>query len=286
MDFCFYHLDALARRYPYHLPVKIIAYDPDKTKRVRHRFDTYNYSLILNGDGYYKRGSEVWKVRPPFMFTAIPGEWIEYGPERHWEEIFIVYDAESLPELESAGFTNVRAWSISTPGNISTLVDVLKGLLSDVERQGAADKIDRTCESLLLECRLGEQPRYSGEKEHAIQKIRAFVEENYLENHDFDRLARSYGLSPTTFRRHWARLVGEPPWRFVMSMRIQKAKRLLLESGKPVNEIASSLNFSDPLYFSRKFRERTGMTASRYRKINRFSLAVADRSGPEAQGSA
>jgi AraC-like DNA-binding protein len=282
MDFCFYHLDTLPRRHPYHLPVKIIAYDPHKTVRVRHRFDTYNYSLIPNGGGYYKRGREVFVVRPPFMFTAVPGEWIEYGPDGHWEEIFMVYDPESLPELARAGFTDVRAWSISHPGSIGALVDMLKGLLLDVERPGAADKIDRACESLLLECRLGEQPRYSGEKEHIIQKIRAFVEENYLENHDFDRLARRYGLSPTTFRRHWARLVGEPPWRFVMDMRIQKAKRLLLESSMPVNEIASSLNFADPLYFSRKFRERTGMTASRYRKVNRFSLAVAERAGPES----
>ena len=282
MDFCFYHLDTFARRHPYHLPVKIIAYDPDKTKTVRHRFDTYNFSLILHGQGFYKRGKELWRIRPPFMFTATPGVWVEYGPETQWEEIFIVYDSGSLARLRAAGYTDAKAWSISSPGNIGTLVDLLKGLLTDIERQGTADKIDRACEALLLECRLGEQPRYSGEKEHIIQSIRAFVDDNYLENHDFSRLAKSYGLSPTTFRRHWARLVGEPPWRYVMNLRIRKAKRLLLESGKPVNEIAASLNFTDPLYFSRKFKELTGMTASRYRKINRFSLAVADRDGLEA----
>lgn len=158
--------------------------------------------------------------------------------------------------------------------------------MRNVDRQGEADRIDRVCESLLLECHLGRERVYTDEMERIIRNVQAYVEENYLEDHDFDKLARDYGLSPTTFRRHWGRLIGQAPARFVMSLRIQRAKRLLLESRMPITTIASYLNFDDPLYFSRKFRDSVGLPATRYRKINRFSPSMTGRAGPGRERAA
>jgi len=279
VDFCFYRLDKIPRRHPHPLPVKIIASDPQKFDTVRHRFNTLNFSLILRGRGHYRSEEGSWVVRPPFVFTAFPGRRVEYGPHQDWEELFIVYDAKLRDRLAAAGFADEPAWRIASLGNISILINLLKDHLRNVDRQGEADRIDRVCESLLVECHLGRERVYTDEKERVIHNIQAYVEENYLEDHDFDKLARDYGLSPTTFRRYWGRLIGQPPARFVMDLRIQRAKRLLLESRMPIKSIASYLNFDDPLYFSRKFRDSVGLPATRYRKINRFSLSMTGRAG-------
>jgi len=47
---------------------------------------------------------------------------------------------------------------------------------------------------------------------------------------------------------------------------MNEAGRLLVETGLNIGEIADNLGFADPLYFSRKFKQTHGITASEYRK--------------------
>ncbi|EHQ26033.1 helix-turn-helix domain-containing protein [Mucilaginibacter paludis] len=49
---------------------------------------------------------------------------------------------------------------------------------------------------------------------------------------------------------------------------IEKAKTLLLSEADPVSNIAYSLGFNYPHYFSRLFKNKTGLTPQEYRKLN------------------
>jgi len=49
---------------------------------------------------------------------------------------------------------------------------------------------------------------------------------------------------------------------------IEKAKTLLLSQAEPVSSIAYSLGFNYPHYFSRLFKNKTGLTPQEYRKLN------------------
>jgi AraC-like DNA-binding protein len=49
---------------------------------------------------------------------------------------------------------------------------------------------------------------------------------------------------------------------------IEEAKNLLLSSDKTVSELAYTLGFEYPQYFSRLFKSKTGMTPIEYRKLN------------------
>ena len=49
-------------------------------------------------------------------------------------------------------------------------------------------------------------------------------------------------------------------------MRIEQARRLLLQSGRKVSDICSQVGYKDTDYFVRVFREATGMTPNEYRK--------------------
>jgi AraC-like DNA-binding protein len=46
---------------------------------------------------------------------------------------------------------------------------------------------------------------------------------------------------------------------------VREACRLLVETRKTVGEIAAELNFADPLYFSRRFKQLVGVPATEYR---------------------
>ena len=105
-----------------------------------------------------------------------------------------------------------------------------------------------------------------------VASVRRWVETHWRDDHDFDALAQRYELSPTHFRRLWQRSVGVPPHRFLMEERLRHACRALVQSDKPVAEIARTHGFADPLYFSRRFRAFTGESASTYRQRYRASL--------------
>ncbi|MDZ4200290.1 MAG: helix-turn-helix transcriptional regulator [Kiritimatiellia bacterium] len=78
-------------------------------------------------------------------------------------------------------------------------------------------------------------------------------------------IARRHGLSAATFRRYWNRYVQLPPARYVMTLRMREARRLLVETDLTVAEVAEQVGFEDPLYFSRSFRRLTGVPPSHYR---------------------
>jgi len=49
---------------------------------------------------------------------------------------------------------------------------------------------------------------------------------------------------------------------------VEKAKDLLLGTNDTIGEIAYSLGFNYPHYFSRLFKSKTGMTPGKYRSLN------------------
>ena len=75
----------------------------------------------------------------------------------------------------------------------------------------------------------------------------------------------------SSLRRYWRRYHGEESFSdYRNSCFLRKSCRLLVETNLRVKEIALELEFSDPFYFSRKFRHLTGLSPLEYRKRNRM----------------
>ncbi len=261
------HLAPLPRRFPGLLKVGTIGYIAEKREWIRHAFDSFNFSFILKGSGLYRAATREWEVRAPCVITQWPGKYVEYGPHLSWEERYLILASVNLDALRRCGFADEArpVWNIQDPGPVLRGISELEEELS---REGklSPDRVDRICESLVMESLIAESAPSPGTHERAIRLARAYVEVNYLKDIDFDRLALEHGLSMSTFRRHWAAYVGVTPHRFVIGLRIRRACRLLVETSMGVGEIARAVRFDDPLYFSRRFRELTGECASEYRR--------------------
>ena len=272
------HIGHLHRRFPSSIPMDMIGYIPCKTNWVRSRFNSYNFSFILSGGGEYWYEGKCWPVQAPCVITQTPGVMMKYGPSgqwSEWEELFLIYNPSRIPALEQMGLIrqDVFAWNIKNTGPMRALLLELKEVNASEQEAGLADRLDRLCELMVLESILGETRESMEPEERAILEIRDTVKLHFKEHHDFDSLARQYGLSGSTFRRRWAEFVGDPPAHYVLRLRIEEACRLLVETRLKVGEIATSLGFSDPLYFSRRFRLETGATAAEYRQSHQSPLS-------------
>lgn len=271
MDDFFIHLAPLPRHFPHSMPATTIGYRSQKRERIHQIFDTFNFSFIISGEGEYRTATGVWPVQAPCVITQWPGVHVEYGPTTIWEELFVIYDKNILPRLKAAGMANpVRpVWYIHDSMPVNNRMIELRECLSHVRDYGCPDRIDRLCESMVLESLISESLPVPDPKEQVIRKMQAYLQDHYREEHDFDRLALDHGMSPSRFRRWWNQLIKVPPAHYLMQFRIEKACRLLAETGLSIGEISSAVGFCDPLYFSRKFHQMSGMTATTYRRKNR-----------------
>ena len=94
-----------------------------------------------------------------------------------------------------------------------------------------------------------------------VEEIRAAPERDW----PVEELARRAELSPTTLLRRFKRLTGSPPHAYLLSCRIDKAKRYLADGEMSVAAIADSLGFPSTQHFATIFKRITGKTPSECR---------------------
>jgi AraC family transcriptional regulator len=77
-------------------------------------------------------------------------------------------------------------------------------------------------------------------------------------------LANLVHLSAYHFGRLFKQTIGLSPYQYLLQMKIEYAKKLILENAGPLGDIAYRLNFSDQAHFSNAFRKATGVSPRRY----------------------
>jgi len=258
--------------------VQSLGYQPGKHEWMDTVVESVNFSFILEGRGSLHCNDQVFPVEAPCVMLQSPGARLKYGPEpsgASWDELFIMYSRELMATLSAWGIRlpEQPVWPIKSSRTVRALVDELLICSQDRETEGAADRVDRICERLLLESRVRRLPEPTGPYDIALNEIRSHLANTLNEQPDFMKLALEHGMSPTNFRRHWARRFGVPPGQYLIDLRLQQASRLLTETNAPVKEIAHAVGFKDPLYFSRCFSKAFASSPTAYRQ--QFSVARA-----------
>jgi AraC-like DNA-binding protein len=79
-------------------------------------------------------------------------------------------------------------------------------------------------------------------------------------------LANSAGLSPFHFLRVFRRVTGTTPHQYLVGARLRLAIRMLLDTRRPVTEIAYDVGFQDLSNFVRTFHRTVGCSPGAYRR--------------------
>ena len=75
-----------------------------------------------------------------------------------------------------------------------------------------------------------------------------------------DVLAREAGLSLAHFARAFKESIGRAPHQHLMALRLERARRLLEDTGTPLSDIAARAGFADQAHFPRLFKRQFGVT--------------------------
>lgn len=98
-----------------------------------------------------------------------------------------------------------------------------------------------------------------------LQRLMHILEEN-IENSEFNvsSLVREIGMSRPVLFRKTKMLTGLSVIDLIRNVRLKKAEMLLKQKKLSISEIAFTVGFSDPKYFSKSFRNQYGKPPSQY----------------------
>lgn len=105
-------------------------------------------------------------------------------------------------------------------------------------------------------------PEYREEIERACD----FMKAHYGERISLEAICQCAGLSKATLLRAFTKSMGITPYRYLETVRINEAKKLL-EQGKSPVDVALQTGFSDQSHFTNYFRMFIGISPGAYRAI-------------------
>ncbi|NME70464.1 helix-turn-helix domain-containing protein [Flammeovirga aprica] len=98
-----------------------------------------------------------------------------------------------------------------------------------------------------------------------VSQLKKVIELHTFSNLSLEELAKLCHLSLSSFKREFQKIYEETPSKYLSGQRIKKAKELLQSTSLPINEIAYDIGYNDPLYFTRIFKKKEGVSPSQYR---------------------
>jgi len=102
-----------------------------------------------------------------------------------------------------------------------------------------------------------------GNERTAIYKARTYIDECFAQGVSLHELSKYVSLSPFYLLRAFCAEVGMPPYAYLESVRIRHTQRLI-ETGKPLAEIAAEVGFSSQSHMTRSFKKIIGVTPGQY----------------------
>ena len=102
-----------------------------------------------------------------------------------------------------------------------------------------------------------------------MQNVLAYIDEHYTdEDLSLNTIAAIASVSPGYFSSMFSQRMGMTFIEYVTGRRIERAKELLVTTGKSTSQIAALAGYRDPNYFRSVFKKQTGHTPREYRTVH------------------
>ncbi len=117
--------------------------------------------------------------------------------------------------------------------------------------------------------------RYEADKEHGlVDMLCSILSEHVYDRLSFTKISKECGFSKSYLSKVFKNSMGVGVIAYYNQIKIKEAKRLISEDKYTFTEIADMLNFSSVHYFSKCFKQITGMTPSGYQRSVKIKSVI------------
>ncbi len=230
----------------------------------------YLIHYILKGHGVYKARGKLFRLGPGDAFLICPGELIYYQAD--------MKDPWSYTWIGMQGI-KIKSYLERTilPGCLTVHYGQDDQMRLCHEKMFEADSLrqnrDLIMNSIMYEylfllarkfpsTNTSVQEKKSGYVEKALQYIEAY----YCDPITIQDIADNLNINRSYLHRLFKSFTGFSIQNYLLDYRIRQACILLRDTDLSIRVIAHSVSYADPLYFSRIFRQKMGMSPSEYRE--------------------
>ena len=251
---------------------------------------------------YINQGQQLQRVGRGKAFTRVSGVAALYAPDRDYrerqiaggsvDESYIMFDASGEAETWLRQLAGVKGWCHFRDPNY--LIDASLRRAAELvfyRRPGFHLLAHGALMELLgllvtaspLSPNLRDVATENGaaRRDDLISAVEGFIRNHIAEPLCVADLARHAKMSTSAFAHAYPRLAGESPYCTVQRLKLEAAKRFLLQDGLSVKECAARLGFSSEFHFSRLFKRLEGMSPSHYRHA--LTEKVLGRPAPQVE---
>jgi AraC family transcriptional regulator len=167
--------------------------------------------------------------------------WVDLVPRLAVQDLLVAGILQALGEEAAAGAGANRLYgeSLGAALAVHLVKEYSAGGRSLVEPRGGLTRLQLRLAMDHLHERLGEQLR-------------------------LEELARAVGMSPFHFSRRFRRSTGVPPHRYLIRLRVQRAREMLLRGAATLAEVAVRVGFYDQSHLATHFKAAFGVTPGRF----------------------
>lgn len=228
----------------------------------RLRQDFLSMEYICSGEICIRSGSEAFVAEAGDCCLLHAGcdNSLLYRPDedKACSKYGLIFTGPLLPVLlEQWRLDRIR---VVTFWDRSTIETLLTGMHRMLDGSVTPERFSAAAFELLL--LLSRQRKAEEPLPDAIRDICDYMESCLPEKIRTTDLAARCRISLPTFNRLFREATGLTPYRWLTRRRMETAFRMLTEGKYRIKEVASSVGYSDPLYFSQEFRRFYHMAPS------------------------
>lgn len=233
----------------------------------------WNYYLlhfVVSGKGYFTSSGQSYNISAGDAFLISPSEISEYKADSHdpWKYCWVAFngaDAKRLISLCSLTKQNpVMSYSAE---NSEIIHENICNIYSKVGTSAQNEILMVGHLYLLLSCLVGMAKTNDNDISASRRYLKLglrYIHNNYNRKISVDDIADYVNISPSHLYRIFIKEQGISPNRYLTEYRINQACSLIHEGCYSMGEVASSVGFDDPLYFSRVFKKVKKTSPTQY----------------------
>ena len=140
-------------------------------------------------------------------------------------------------------------------------------LIHDLMRSGCPDEGIMSVHIHRIMALLFSSVGTGGTPSDIVARARVYMDAHYMEKLSAEQIAEASRVSPSHLFRLFRKETGLTPYAYLTNVRMEHAMKILLNTSYTVEEIADYCAFCSSANFIRAFRQSTGVTPRKYRKL-------------------
>lgn len=229
----------------------------------------------VDGHGWYEFDGVHYEVGPNEFFMLPQNKEHKYGSseEDPWSIYWIHFGGDSLPNLNATQTAqkHFKPFYIKDNGDI---VALFVKIYQTLEAGYSIDNLMFINMSLyyFISLFIYNSKHYQvsqAAKTDWIDNAVAYMQLHINSNITLDDLCKHCNYSASHFSSMFKNKTGYAPIDYFIQMKMQKATQQLDFSNRSIKDIALSMGFDDPYYFSKRFRKVIGLSPQKYRLLKK-----------------